>query len=127
MGGNFMNAAQTYQEMNITTQGKGRLIVMLYDGAIKFLNQALNCLQNGDYERKGDYVVKAQDIIFELNTVLDMEMGGQISQNLRKLYNYMWQRLSEANIKNDQSAIQEVISLLSELNKGWKAVAKQQG
>lgn len=118
-----MAATALYEENAITTQGKGRLIVMLYDGAVKFLRQATQCIQNNDFEGKGKYIVKAQDIIFELNSVLDMEAGGQIAQNLRKLYNFSWQRLSDANIHNNPQMIQDVIGILEELNKGWRAIA----
>lgn len=118
-----MTPTALYEQNAIATQGKGRLIVMLYEGAVKFLKHALNAIENHDYESKGKYIVKAQDIIFELNSVLDMDAGGQIAQNLRKLYNFSWQRLSDANIQNDPQMIQDVIGILSELNKGWKAIA----
>ena len=118
-----MNPVQVYEETGVTTQNNGRLVVMMYEGAIKFLKQALAAIETGDFEAKGRNVNKAKDIIFELNTVLDMEAGGEISQNLRKLYNFMWQRLGQANVKFDSSEIDEVISLLEELNRGWKTIS----
>lgn len=118
-----MNGIGAYQENAVTTQSRGRLIVLLYEGAIKFLKLAINELQMGNNQEKGKYITKAQDIINELNAVLDMEAGGEIASNLRKLYLFMNQRLSEANIKRDPQMIREVISLMEELNQSWKAIS----
>ena len=117
-----MNGLETYQEVAISTQNKGRLIVLLYDGAIKFLKLALRGLDQGDMETKGIYINKAMDIINELNNVLDMEAGGEIAINLRRLYIFMSSHLNTANIKKDPQKIDEVIKLLEELNQGWKAI-----
>ena len=95
---------------------------MLYDGAIKFMRLAIKELEAKDYEAKGRYIDRAQDIINELNAVLDMESGGEIAANLRKLYVFMSKRLSEANVQRDPQMIREVISLMEELNKGWRAI-----
>ena len=117
-----MNQVSTYKEASVTTQSKGRLVVMLYDGAIKFMKLAINELQAGDMEAKGRYINKAIDIIEELNAVLNSEAGGEIAANLRKLYLFMINHLTEANTKRDAQMIREVISLMEELNQGWKAV-----
>ena len=118
-----MNGTAVYEETSVVTQNRARLVVMLYDGAIKYLRQALAALDAGDMIRKGQLVCRAQDIIFELNTVLDMESGGEIARNLRALYNFMWRRLSEASVGGDGRKIAEVVGLLEELNRGWRAVA----
>jgi flagellar protein FliS len=118
-----MNGLETYKDIAITTQTKGRIVVMLYDGAIKFLKLAINELEAQNPELKGMYIKKALDIIDELNIVLDMEVGGEIAVNLRKLYTFMNQHLTQANIKQDPKKIDEVIKLLEELNKGWKNIA----
>ncbi|MBN2513840.1 MAG: flagellar export chaperone FliS [Sedimentisphaerales bacterium] len=118
-----MNGFNTYQETAITTQSRGRLVVMLYDGAIKFLRQAVQDLQRNDMAAKGNHISKAQDILFELNTVLNMEQGGQVAQNLRSLYTFMHRHLSEANLQKDSRKIQEVIGILEELNQGWRTIA----
>ena len=118
-----MKGLETYQEVAITTQSRGRLVVMLYDGAIKFLKLAINELNAGNMDQKWIYIKKALDIIDELNAVLDMESGGEIAQNLRKLYMFMVRHLNSANVKKDPKMIKEVIDLLEELNQGWKAIA----
>ena len=117
-----MKAIAAYQEASVCTQSRGRLIVTLYDGAIRFLRQAVADLEKEDYASKGKNIGKAIDIIYELNTVLDMDQGGQIAQNLRSLYNFMHQHLSEANLKKNTGMIQEVISLLEELKRGWEGI-----
>ena len=117
-----MNGVSAYQETTVTTESKGRLIVMLYDGAIKFMRLAIRELEAQNDEAKGRYINKAQDIINELNTILDMEAGGEVATNLRKLYVFMARHLSQANAKRDPQMIREVISLMEELNKSWRAI-----
>jgi flagellar protein FliS len=117
-----MKGIATYQQTAIGTQSKGRLIVMLYDGAIKFMKLAIQDLEAGDYAGKGQHLTRAQDVINELNAVLDMEGGGEIASNLRRLYLFMNRRLSEANVKRDPQMIREVITLMEELNQSWRAI-----
>ena len=117
-----MKGLDTYQEVAITTQSRGKLVVMLYDGAIKFLKLAIRELEAGNVQEKWNYIKKALDIIDELNAVLDMEAGGEIAVNLRSLYTFMTRHLNSANIKKDPEMIKEVIQLLEELNQGWKAI-----
>ena len=117
-----MDGISAYQNNAITTQCPGRLIVMLYDGAIKFLKLAIKELEAGNYQAKGQYISKARDIINELNVVLDMDGGSEIASNLRKLYNFMNNHLSQANIKRDPQMIREVIDMMEGLNQSWKAI-----
>ena len=119
-----MKGIQAYQDSAVTTQSKGRLVVMLYDGAIKFSKLAIKEIEANNPEAKGKYIDKAKDIINELNAVLDMDAGGEIAVNLRKLYCFMNSRLSQANIERDPQMIREVITLLEELNQSWKAIAQ---
>ena len=117
-----MKGFETYQENTITTQNQGRIVVMLYEGAIKFLKYAISEMQAENHEAKSKYLNKSEDIINELNTVLDMEAGGEIATNLRALYVFMTRQIHEANIKKDPSKLEEVIKLLEELNQSWKAI-----
>ena len=121
-----MNGIASYQENSVTTQSKGRLIVLLYEGAIKFMKLAIKELEAGNYEAKGKHLNRAREIISELNAVLDMQAGGELSGNLRKLYMFMQQRLSDANIKRDPQIIRDVITIMEELNQGWKAISTTQ-
>ena len=119
------NATQEYAENAISTQDQGKLVVMLYDGAIKYLQVAKRELEDGDYASKGIYSGKAQDIISELNNSLDMEAGGDLAQNLRALYNFMYGHLSTANIERDEEKISECIRLLKELHGAWEQAARE--
>ena len=117
-----MDQVSVYKETSVTTQNKGRLIVMLYDGAIKFMKLAIKELEAGNIEAKSQYINKALDIINELNAVLDINAGGEIAGNLRKLYLFMNRYLAEADMKRDPQRIRDVISLMEELNQGWKVI-----
>jgi flagellar protein FliS len=118
-----MHGIKAYQDCEVMTQSKGRLIVLLYDGAIKFMKLAIKELEANNYEAKGRYINKALDIINELNAIVDINAGGEMASNLRKLYCFMAKRLTEANIKCDPQRIREVIKLMEELNQSWKAIS----
>ncbi len=118
-----MSGIKAYQETAVTTQSKGRLVVMLYEGAIKFLKMAIKEIEAKNPEAKGKYISKALDILFELNTILDMDAGGEVATNLRKLYVFMGRHLTKANKEQDTGKIEEVIKMLEELNQSWKAIA----
>ena len=118
-----MNAVATYQENAVTTQHQGRLIVMLYDGAVTFLRQAQESIRANDIPARNRYINKARDIVFELNTSLNMEQGGRIAQNLRSLYNFIWRYLGDANLKNDTAMIDKVIGMLDDLSGAWRKIS----
>ncbi|MCD6365703.1 MAG: flagellar export chaperone FliS [Planctomycetes bacterium] len=118
-----MSGISAYQENAVTTQSSGHLIVMLYDGAVKFLKQAIDAMEAGNIADKGRFITKAMDIINELDGVLDMDAGGDIALNLRRLYCFMRGHMVQANIKSDPRMLRDVISLLEELNESWRAIA----
>ena len=122
-----MGASEKYVESSISTQERGKLVVMLYEGAIKFLKVARHKLQEEDYVAKGIYIGKAQDIVAELNSSLDMTNDLQIAQDLRALYNFLYGHLNEANIQRDPVKISECIGILSELLEAWQEVAEGRG
>jgi len=117
-----MSGLNAYREHAVTTQSQGQLVVMLYEGAIKFLRQAVAAMQAEDYVEKGRLINKAVDIINELNVALDFESAEDISGSLRSLYQFMIRHLYQANLQNDSERIQDVIGLLEELNEGWRIV-----
>lgn len=119
-----MDPTRVYQDNAIATQSRGGLVVMLYDGAIKFLNQAIAELEAGNMGEKGKFIGKATDIIIELDSVLDMASGTEVAVDLRRLYDFMIHHLTQANFKKDPQMIREVIVLLEDINQGWKAIAE---
>lgn len=118
-----MDPARKYQTDAISTQQRGKLIVMLYDGAIRFLNVAKEKLREGDYALKGVYIGKAQDIVAELNNSLNMEAAPDIAGDLRALYNFIYRHLNEANIERSAQKVDDCIRILAELRTAWEAVA----
>lgn len=119
-----MDASYTYKADEVTTQQRGKLIVMLYDGAVRFLTIAKEKLQEGDFALKGVYIGKAQDIVAELNNCLDMDAAPEIANDLRALYNFIYRHLNEANIERSAEKIDECIGLLNELCEAWAQVAE---
>ena len=124
-----MNPLRSYRETQIKTATPGKLILMMYDGAIKNLNQALQDMddEHRRYDSISNSLIKAQDIIAELMISLDFERGGEIAKNLFGLYVFMNRRLLDGNIKKDKAPLEEVRTLLMELRSAWAEVADKAG
>ena len=116
-----MNPYQEYEDNEVNTAEPKQLILMLYSGALGFLEDALKYIDNyKSYDKANKNLLKAQDIITELILSLDMEKGGKIAQNLFSLYTYMKKELLNANIKKDKEPVQSVIKYLKELKEAWE-------
>jgi flagellar protein FliS len=102
-----------------------RLIVMLMDGALERIATARGIMQNGGGAEKGQLLHRAVAIIDELRNSLNLEAGGQISQNLDALYDYMCVRLMQANGANKPEGLDEVSRLLGEVRAAWLAIPAQ--
>ena len=118
----YQEATKTYQEANFFTATPIKLVMMCYDGAIGSLKLARESYVKKEYEAKAKALQKAVDIIHELNASLDVKKGGEIARNLRSLYLYMIQRVTEADLKKDIRAFDDVIQMLEELESAWKAI-----
>ncbi len=114
----------TYKNAHIETATPERLLVMLYDGAIKYLNLALKAVHSKDIEGVHRNLLKAQAIILELMSVLDMDVGGEMATQLYELYDYMYRQLIEANTRQEAKNIQEVIDLLTPMRSAWNEAAE---
>jgi len=106
------NRFQTYRQNDMNTSNRGKIVVMLYAGAINFLNKAIVCINENDMPGKGKYIQKAVDIVDELNIALDLKNGGEIATNLRSIYLFLIRYLSQANIENNTDNLVKVISIL---------------
>jgi flagellar secretion chaperone FliS len=116
-----LNPYIEYQSNQVNTADQKQLVIMLYDGAIKFLNESIGFLDNyKTYDQANAKIVRVQEIISELMISLDMEKGGEIAQNLFNLYAFMKQQLLDANIKKEPAPIKQVIKMLNELSQAWK-------
>ena len=117
------NPLNEYKKTQIATANQGKLIVMLYDGAIKFLNIAIENMNPKTYDVANNNIIKAQDIITELLLSLNMKEGGEISQNLFNLYMYFKKSLLEANIKKDAGLLQGTVKMLKDLRDAWDKIS----
>ena len=115
-----------YKKTEINTADQGKLIVMLYDGAIRFLRIAMDNMQPQTYDIVNNNIVKSQDIITELILALDMYNGGSIASNLMNIYMFMKKRLLEANIAKDASILEEVSGLLLQIRDAWEEAAAKE-
>ncbi|MDI3280271.1 MAG: flagellar export chaperone FliS [Bacillota bacterium] len=117
-----------YLQAQVQTATPEMLITMLYDGALRFLRQARAQIAGGKMSEANASLVRAEEIIAELNGCLDMERGGEIAANLRLLYDYLLRRLVEANVKKDPQIVEEVARFIGELREVWvEAVRTVQG
>lgn len=123
---NLHGYLKEYQKIDISTANSETLLLMLYDGAIRFINRARTKILEGDTEEKRSSISSAIAIITELMESLNMEVGGEIAENLERLYLYMNEQLVKANLKNDVSLLDEVISLLTTLRDAWNQVINNQ-
>lgn len=116
------NAHNTYQAVQITTTDRGRLLLMMYEGAIKFLKQSKVGLEEKDIAKFCRFLGKGQAIIAELMNTLDFEKGGTIAHDLERLYDFMLFYLSEANLHRDGDRVAHVIKLLETIYSAFKEV-----
>ncbi len=111
-------------ETSVATADPHKLILLLFEGAKTAISAAKLNMEHGNIAEKGRLISSAIDIITNgLKASLDYEQGGDLSQKLAALYDYMAQRLLWANLKNDPSALDEVTHLLSELHGAWAQIA----
>lgn len=113
-----------YKKTQIETATPEKILIMLYDGAIQYLNVAKAAIE-GDKKTPGriqkihDNIMAAQRIITEFMNTLDMEIGGEVAENLYDLYTYLYRRLVKANIQKDSSMVEEVLNHLKGLRETW--------
>jgi flagellar protein FliS len=112
-----------YQRTQIATADRRKIVVLLYEGAISRLTQAQHALKEGDADRRVLNVNKALDIIHFLNNSLDFEQGGDISPNLRRLYDYIRDVISVGNISGDTKKLDEAGRLLTTLLEAWRTIS----
>ena len=120
-----VNGHERYLETAVETASPARLIVMLYDGAIRFINEAAYAMQQRDYETQNTKLQRAQKILAELISSLDFDKGGEVAENLFRLYTYMYNQLVEANINDSRDRLEHVVHLLSELREAWDTIATE--
>lgn len=116
------NPYDKYKNHAVNTATKEELTLMLYDGAVKFCNQAITSLESKDYEKTHEFITKVQDILREFQITLDKRH--EISHQLDQLYDYLHHRILQANVKKDKEILEEVRDHLRTLRDTWKEAMK---
>ncbi len=109
-----------YKNTEISTADQKKLILMLYDGAIRFLQIAVDNMEPQKYDIVNTNIIKAQDIVTELMLSLNIEKGDTIASNLFNIYAYLKKHLLEANIAKDSKMLEESSGMLRQLREAWE-------
>jgi len=120
-----LNPYQRYQENKIEGSSQGEMIILLYEGAIKFMYEAISFIETRNIQNAHDKIIKVQRIINELMITLDFEAGGEIANNLYNLYDFVMNELIKANIKKEAEGLNNSIEILQELLEAWKTVIQE--
>ena len=119
----YSNQQNAYRKASVNTLDQNKLIVMLYDGAIKQSGFAVEYIKKNDIEKAHNALVKAKNVVAELMSSLNMEKGGEVAKNLKSLYAFMFSQLIEANMNKESKPVVTVIGLLKELREAWVHIA----
>jgi flagellar protein FliS len=112
-------AAKSYRQEQVNGLSQKELLLMLYDGAIKFAEEAKQAMESKDYVVSYQSILKARNIVTELLRILNMEQGGEIAKNLQRLYMYMIGRLMEVNLTKEIQLLDNVLTILQRLRSAW--------
>ena len=119
------NAYQKYKQTSVQSASREKILLMLYEGAIKFTKLAIKAIEEKKIADRGMNIGRAFDIVMELNNTLDHKVGGDIASQLEQLYMFMMEQYTKANISGDAAPLQANLKLLNTLYDGWvQAVEK---
>lgn len=116
------NVLNNYKQTQISTASPAKLVLMLYDGGMKFLGLAKQAIGEKRFDTANNNIIKTQRIVNELSLVLNLETGGEIATNLWKLYDYMVFRLIDINLRKDAEGIDEIVRMFKQLREVWNSV-----
>ncbi|MBY0314537.1 MAG: flagellar export chaperone FliS [Bdellovibrionales bacterium] len=114
-----MNGYGKYKKTSVESASKEKLLLMLYEGAIKFTKQAREAAEQKNVKERGELIGKAYDIIMELASTLDFKVGGSMASNLEQLYIYVMEEFTRANITGDVKHLDNALKVLTILYDGW--------
>ncbi|OGK09457.1 MAG: flagellar export chaperone FliS [Candidatus Riflebacteria bacterium GWC2_50_8] len=117
---NPYNQKAAYRKTQVETASPEALILMLYDGALRFIGQAEIAFEEKNIEQISNLLLRIQAIFAELMTALDKEKGGEIAVNLERLYVFFLEKLGDANIKKDVAPLLEIKPLIQNLRNTWE-------
>lgn len=116
-------AAQTYRRTEIQSRSPLELVIMLYEGATRSLSQARTAIEHQNGHAKREAISRALAIVAELQNILNVEQGGEIAASLDSLYSFVNERLIDANQRNDVTALDEAVRVLTPLHEAWVQLA----
>ena len=119
--------AEAYRRTEAQSRSPVELVLMLYDGALRFVGEARSAAARNDIAARADAISKAIAIVSELQNTLDIDTGGDLAKELDRLYSYINTRLLDVSLKKDIAALDEVHKLLTTLREGWSQVAATPG
>ena len=122
----YANSTLEYRKASVAGASPVGLIVLLYDGALRFMDAGTAAMGRGDLPAQNAALQKAQRIVIELMGALDMRRGGEVSTNLMALYAYVLNELVRANVEDDPSPIENAARTMEELRAGWAELEAQQ-
>jgi flagellar protein FliS len=117
-------SANAYRKVQVTTASPAQLVVQLFEGAARFIEQGIQAIERRDLEQAHTALVRAQAIIAQLRASLDREVG-PLADQLDGLYDYFFRRLVLANVEKDAAPAREVLGHIRELLAAWREVARQ--
>jgi flagellar protein FliS len=112
-----------YLQTQVQSRTPLELVVLLYDGALRFCTEARDAITHKDVAKRGRAISRAMAIVSELHCTLDMEAGGEVAQSLDKLYGFVRDRLIDASIRQDARSIDEAMRVLTTLREGWVGIS----
>jgi flagellar protein FliS len=118
-------AYQKYKTTSVQSAGREKIMLMLYEGAIRFTKLAIQATEEKKIADRGMNIGRAYDIILELNNTLDHNVGGEISKNLEQLYMFITDQYTQANITGDPKYLRDVQKILETLYDGWTKAVEQ--
>ncbi len=122
----YSKHVQTYQNAAVSSASPLQLVIMLYDGALKFLKLGREAMVRHDLYEQNERIQKAQKIITELMSCLDMHQGGEVAQNLFALYSYCYNELVMANVEDNIEGIDRATKVLQDLRASWSELESLQ-
>jgi flagellar protein FliS len=118
-------AYQKYKTTSVQSAGREKILLMLYEGAIRFTKLAIQAAEEKKIADRGMNIGRAYDIILELNNTLDHKIGGEVSKNLEQLYMFITDQFTQANITGDPKYLRDVLKILETLYEGWTKAVEQ--
>lgn len=119
------NPYQKYKTTSVQSASKEKILLMLYEGAIKFTKLAIKAAEEKKIADRGYNIGRAYDIIMELNNTLDHKVGGEIAMRLEQLYMFIMDQYTKANISGKPEPLRDALKIIENLHEGWKGAVEK--